>query len=215
MTERARPADAEALDRVIRARRSARRFSSEAVSRDAVADVVEAGRQAPYAGLSNRGATDFRRFFAIARGSAVHALLRERIRAVVGAKADAFAAAQADPDPRAAGMLAAMRGIAEKGPPPWDAAWLLVVAERRGFPPREGQALAHALENMWLEATALGLGLQLVSAVEDLSDDDAACAALGLRTGEFLLGACLLGPSADLPRESARTEPELRLTWFA
>lgn len=35
--------------------------------------------------------------------------------------------------------------------------YFIVVAERKGFPPVEQQALAHCLENMWLKATAPGL----------------------------------------------------------
>ncbi|MGD0953085.1 MAG: hypothetical protein ABR985_11955 [Methanotrichaceae archaeon] len=34
----------------------------------------------------------------------------------------------------------------------------MVVAERKSFPPVEQQSLAHCLQNMWLKATALGLG---------------------------------------------------------
>ena len=40
------------------------------------------------------------------------------------------------------------------------APYYIVVAERKGYPPVELQSLAHCMENMWLKATALGLGFQ-------------------------------------------------------
>ncbi len=43
------------------------------------------------------------------------------------------------------------------------APYFIVGAEKKGFPAVEQQFLAHCLENMWLKATALGLGFQLVS----------------------------------------------------
>src|SRR5665647_302111 len=39
----------------------------------------------------------------------------------------------------------------------------IVVSEKKGFPAVEQQSLAHCLENMWLKATSLDLGFQLVS----------------------------------------------------
>jgi len=49
--------------------------------------------------------------------------------------------------------------------------YYIVVAERSGIPPAEQQSLAHCLENMWLKATALGLGFQLVSVTAQMGRD--------------------------------------------
>ncbi len=173
--------------------------------------VLEAGRLAPYAGLANKGTRDFRRFFAVSASSAVVAPIRGLVRQAVAAKLDGLSESK---DPRMLPMLGAMRGIAENGPPPWTAPWLLIVAERRGYPARESEALAHCLENMWLKATALGLGFQMVSALADLSGDIELSRLLGLPAGEFEFDACQVGfPEAPLP-DVAREEPESSITWF-
>jgi len=55
------------------------------------------------------------------------------------------------------------------------------------------------MENMWLKATALGLGFQLVSVTSEMADDLAFCAILGIRPGEWGLMGCAVGyPSEEL-----------------
>ena len=64
------------------------------------------------------------------------------------------------------------------------APYYIVVAERWGFPPVGLQSLAHCMENMWLKATALGLGFQRVSVTSQLSDDPGNfCEVLGISPG--------------------------------
>ncbi len=78
--------------------------------------------------------------------------------------------------------------------------WYAIVAEARGIPPVEQEALAHCLENMWLQATALGLGFRLLSITAMLGDDPAFCSLLGLMPGAYGLNGCALGyPEHPLP----------------
>src|SRR5664280_1998331 len=60
------------------------------------------------------------------------------------------------------------------------APYFIIVAEKKGFPAVEQQALAHCLENMWLKATALGLGFQLVSITAQMTDNPAFCKILDI-----------------------------------
>lgn len=53
----------------IRKRKSTRNYTEEEVKREQIEQVLEAGRQAPFAGLAQAGKTDFRHFFVIKRGS--------------------------------------------------------------------------------------------------------------------------------------------------
>jgi nitroreductase len=90
-----------------------------------------------------------------------------------------------------------------------------VVAERRGYPPVELQSLAHCLENMWLKATALGLGFQLVSVTSQMSSDPAFCAILGLPSGAWELMGCAVGYPADELSPSIRPPVEDVTVWLA
>ena len=55
------------------------------------------------------------------------------------------------------------------------APYYIVVAERKGYPPVELQSLAHCLENMWLKATALELGFQIVSITSEMAQNPEFC----------------------------------------
>lgn len=203
--------DNEVIDKIISNRRSIRVFKSEAPDRELIAQIVEAGRQAPYAGLANRGTNDFRHFFVIAKDSPVVEKLRA---ACIVAVREKLADYEKQSEPRMQNMLQAMRMIAEKGLPPWNAPWLVIVAERKGFPPREVQSLACVLENMWLKSTALGLGLQLISAINDLEDSEALSEVTGLPAGEYAYDACQIG-WPDMPaREKPREEPVSSIAWL-
>jgi nitroreductase len=80
------------------------------------------------------------------------------------------------------------------------APYFIVVAEKKGFPAVEQQSLAHCLETMWLKATALGLGFQLVSATAQMDDNPEFCAVLGISPGEWALNGCAIGyPTEELP----------------
>lgn len=203
--------DNEILDRLIMSRRSVRAYKSEIPDRALIAQIIEAGRQAPYAGLANRGTNDFRHFFVIAKDSPVVDKLRIACAEAVREK---LAVYEQQNDPRMKNMLQAMRMIAEKGLPPWQAPWLIIIAERKGFPPREGQSLACVLENMWLKTTALGLGMQLVSAINDLEESVALSEVTGLPAGEYAYDACQIGWPEGSNREQPREEPASSVKWI-
>jgi len=203
--------DNEIIDRMISSRRSVRTFKSEVPDRELIAQVVEAGRQAPYAGLANRGSNDFRHFYVIAKDSPVVEKLRT---ACLSAIREKLAVYEKQNDPRMQNMLQVMRMIAEKGLPPWNAPWLIIVAERKGYPAREVQSLACVLENMWLKTTTLGLGMQLISAINDLEDSMELSEVTGLPAGEYAYDACQIG-WPDMPaREKPREEPASSVKWL-
>ena len=77
------------------------------------------------------------------------------------------------------------------------APYFIIIAEKKGFPRVEQQSLAHCLENMWLKATALDLGFQLVSVTAQLADNPSFCAMLGINPGEWALNGCAVGYSAE------------------
>ncbi len=63
----------------------------------------------------------------------------------------------------------------------------------------EQQSLAHCLQNMWLKATALGLGFQLVSATAQMDANPEFCELLGINPDEWAFYGCAIGyPDEEL-----------------
>jgi len=105
--------------------------------------------------------------------------------------------------------------IAEHGLPISNAPYYIVVAERKGIPPAEAQSLAHCLQNMWLKATALGLGFQLISATAEMSGNKDFCELLGIPFGKFGLDGCLIGYQDQQPAPIDRPRLVDVLTWLS
>ncbi len=142
---------------------------------------------APYAALAYGGRMDFRRFFVFGAQSAALTELREAVESHAARMADHLAG-RTEQAENAAIFLARLRQFRLPESP-----WLVVTAELNGMPPVMPQSLAHCIENMWLMATALGLGLQLLSVFESMGSDPRLCALLGVQPGEWSLNACALG----------------------
>jgi nitroreductase len=194
------------LDQILAERRSHRVFRPESPPEDDIRRILHAGLLAPFAAAAVGNSTDyFRRFFVLRRGSrgmdAVIPLVRaQMIRMAEGLDAEmkknAGLRAQAT---GFAGRLATMRkaGVV---PGVGTAPYYIVAAERRGFPPVELQSLSYCMENMWLKATALELGFQLVSITSQMSSDPAFCELLGIPAGKYELMGCAIGyPVDELP----------------
>jgi nitroreductase len=67
---------------------------------------------------------------------------------------------------------------------------------------------------MWLKATALGLGAQLLSGVHDAQDNPKLSEFLGLAKGEFSFDACVIGFPTESFSDVAREEPHLDIKWI-
>jgi nitroreductase len=94
------------------------------------------------------------------------------------------------------------------------APYYVVVAERKGYPSVELQSLAHCMENMWLKATALGLGFQLVSVTSEMSKNPEFCRILGISAGEWELMGCAIGYPHDELSPSIRPPVDDVTTWL-
>ena len=196
-----------AITRVIGERWSVRRFSDEAPAREALAQVLAAGLAAPYAAAMAPGATLDRRFYVLPRGS------RALTAAAAAIQAHAVAALASDqlPPPLRARLEPVSQG---RIPGVGTAPFYVVVAERAAMPVVQQQSLAHALENMWLMATALGLGMHLVTATTQMGDDAEFCGVLGVAVGEYALNGCAVGVPAQPPEERPAPDVSAVTTWF-
>jgi nitroreductase len=208
------------LDQVLAERRSHRRFRPDFCSEDEIRRILHAGLLAPFAAAAVGDSRDyFRRFLVMRKGSvSMNAALPLVMRQVRTMSLDLEREMQKDPSLRAkaAGFVRRLSLIQDTGGVPGigTAPYYIVVAERRGYPPVELQSLAHCLENMWLKATALGLGFQLVSITSQMSSDPAFCALLGLPPGAWELMGCAVGYPADQLSPAIRPPAEDVTVWL-
>jgi nitroreductase len=207
------------LDQILAERRSHRVFLPGIPPEDDIRRILHAGLLAPFAAAAVGSPADyFRRFFVLRRGSKSLDAAIPLVRARMVAMAEGLdAEMKKNPGLRAqaasfADRLAWMRkaGVV---PGVGTAPYYIVVAERRGFPPVELQSLAHCMENMWLKATALELGFQIVSITSQMSSDPAFCDLLGIPAGKYELMGCAVGYAADELSPSIRPPVEDVTRW--
>lgn len=192
------------LDEIILARRTVRAFAPEAPPREAVDALIKAGLWAPYAALAVAGRDDFRRIFVFTQGTPAMAEAGRLIQQAVSRRLEETLRARGRaPVPGDADFayLDRVKALADNVHPSLKAApYFIVLAEFQGVPAAGLQSLAHALENMWLKAAALGLAFQLISVTESMAEDRDFVRLLGLPFGEFVLDGCAVGyPAADPP----------------
>jgi len=193
------------LDQILAGRRSYRMFRPEFPPEDAIRRIIHAGLLAPFAAAALGNSTDyFRRFFVMKKGSrtiaAASPLVMEQVKVMAQALETEM---EKNPALRtiAVSFVQRLTAIRKMGMIPGigTAPYYLVVAERKGFPPVEQQSLAHCMENMWLKATALNLGFQMVSVTAQMSSDPEFCKILGIPAGEWELMGCAIGyPQEEL-----------------
>lgn len=95
-----------------------------------------------------------------------------------------------------------------------DAPCLIIVAEKKGFPPAEKQSLAHVMENMWLKSVSLNLGFRLLSIFENLNESKEFCEILGAEYGKYAFNGCIIGYPQNSPNEGKRAKLEEVVYWL-
>lgn len=208
------------LDQVLAERRSYRLFTAEIPAKDDIRRILHAGLLAPFAAAAVGSPKDyFRRFFVIRGGSAAMRraapLVMKRVETMAAAL-ESQMAGDARLREQAAAFKSRLERIRQMGAVPGigTAPFYIIVAERRGFPPIGLQSLAHVMENMWLKATALGLGFHLVSATSEMSSDEEFCRMLGIAPGEWDLMGCAVGYPQDELSPSIRPPVEDLTRWL-
>ncbi len=202
------------LEDIIYARRSIRIFTNEEPEKDLVTLIINAGYAAPYAAQAVQGSTDFRRFVVIRRNSETMKTISILVKEAVIRMAEQLE--QDEKLKETAGRFIKMLRILSEGDIPGfgSAPYLIIVAERKGSPPVEQQSIAHCLENMWLMATALGLGFHLVSILAQMGDSPEFCRLINIPPGEFSLNGCALGIPEEIPPKSPPKDAEKITIWL-
>jgi len=198
------------LDRIIGERRSCRKFTEKIPPDEMIESILHAGLHAPFAAAAIGNNEDyFRRFVVVRKGSkAMKELVPLVFNEVVKMEGDLERAAAGNAQLReqAAGFMNRLAAIKAMGMVPGvgTAPLYIVAAEKKGFPPVELQSLAHCMENMWLKATALGLGFQIVSITAQMADNPGFCRIIGLEHGKWALMGCAIGYPAETLSPSIR-----------
>jgi len=187
------PEHSAALDFILRARRSVREFSPTPPGKADIEAIIQAGLLAPFGALAVAGKPDFRKVFVIRSSSrameaAAH-ILKNRM-----AKIADEIEKKAGPIPFVQNLKRiGQQGVSGVG----NAPYFVVVAEQKGIPPIAAHSLCYCLQNMWLKATSLGIGFQLISATMQMDIDPDFCKLLGIPCGEYALDGCALGYPSD------------------
>jgi nitroreductase len=209
------------LDEIINARRTYRMFRPDAPPKEHISGIIQAGLAAPFAAaaVGGKGNEYFRQFFVFPRDSRdlviAGGLLMQKVHIMAEdlekqMKHNAALRSKAEPFSRRLEMIR-KAGVV---PGVETAPYYIVVAERKGFPPVEQQSLAHCLENMWLKATALNLGFQLVSVTGQMGSDPEFCRLLGIPPDFFELNGCAVGYYQEELPPSIRPPADMVTRWM-
>jgi nitroreductase len=193
MFENIAPEHSAAIDVIIRARHSVRAFSSIPPSQEAIEVIIQAGLLAPFGALAVAGKPDFRKVFVIRNSSASMEAAANILKNRMTKQAD-----ELEKKVGSVPFVQNLKRIGQQGVPGVGSApYFVVVGERKGMPPIAAQSLSYCLQNMWLKATSLRIGLQLVSATMQMENDPEFCRLLDIPSGEYALDGCALGYPAD------------------
>lgn len=206
------------LDEIIANRRTIREFTQEIPPKELIEAILEAGLQAPFSSIAVVGEKKFKRFFVIKNGESMNRLAEIIQKRAKNASALGFTYynlfEQTNLSPKADAFLGVLKNIVASGfnlrPP-----YFIIVAEKEGIPTAAQLSLAHCLENMWLKATALGLGFRMMSIVADLSKDQDFCELVGIKPGEYAVNGCAIGYIKAVPPKVERPLLNEITTWIS
>lgn len=212
------PSGEKNLERILKARQSTRNFAEEFPPEDDVRKILQAGMLAPYGGATGIPLEQIRKLFVFRQqtdGMAqARAILREQLQANAK-KLNHMLRFLPFLRKKMGPFASKVRALAHSGIPALSAApYLVVIAEKRGFPPVEKQSMAHALQNMWLSATDLGLGFQMLSAVSTLTGNERFLRLLNLDKGEYALDGCVFGYPKSVAERDRELDIKPFVTWI-
>jgi nitroreductase len=196
-----------ALDEVLTARHSVRAFSPTPLEKEEINQIIRAGSIAPFAAMAVGGKQDFRKFFIIPAGSPMGGKVRDIIMDRFPKYLEEIEQS-AGPVPFVK-MLKAngsniIAGLSNKP-------CLVIVGEMWGIPAIVPESLSYCIENMWLKATSMKIGFQLLSIISGmkLGNDRDLCQLLDIRPGEYYLDGFAMGYPASNYKPAPVKYPDL------
>jgi len=207
----------ETLSAIIRARRSIRSFTNAVPPAEGMKEILQSAIFAPFGRATDLPPKDIRKIFVFSADTENINIARElllgQIRRV--ARKVNIALLLFPFLKKRMGLFAKrITALAENGIPGLAAgAFYIVVAVKKGFPSMEKQTIAHVMQNMWLSATAQGLGFQLVSVTGMMSKNKEFMQLLGLKSGDYELDGCVIGMPKMVPEPREERHLEDFVTW--
>ena len=211
------PNSTKVLNEILKARRTVRAFSGTPLDEKDVELIVKAGLIAPFASIPAKGKTDFRRIFIVPSGSET----MKRMISIVDHGMSTFVAemrGRVDVQ-SAAGRINGKSGITKLL---GNAPYLIIVAERKGYPPTyladQSISLSYCMYNMWLKAVSLKIGFRLITLFVHgkMGNNEEFCQLLGLPCREFAVDACAIGYPAEnfVPPKINYPDYETNVKWL-
>jgi len=200
MFENISKTQSDALEDILKARRSVRVFNNIPPDKKDIEQIIRAGLIAPFASIPAKGKTDFRKIVVIPADSSAMSNIETIIKAASPKHFDEMKEKNA--------MASSFMKKLESGDITHlfgNAPYLIIAAERRGkgFPltyePEQSISLSYCMYNMWLKATSLKIGFKLVSIFVHLKlgNNGEFCELLGIQCGEYAIDACAVGYPDD------------------
>ena len=206
------------FEQVIKTRRSVRNFTTEIPNIENVNEIIKSAIYAPYGSATGIALTKIRKIYVFKQNTEnmkkareiMHTQLKHNSRKLnIIISLLPFLKKKMKP------FADRVKSISEKGVPSLKIApYFIIIAEKKGFPAVEKQSIAHALENMWLTATSLGLGFQLISAVGTLSGNKEFLELLNLPKDQYAIEGCVIGYPVSNPTEIREFELSSYVTWL-
>ncbi|MBN1879878.1 nitroreductase family protein [bacterium] len=206
------------LEAIIESRRSVRNFSKGTVPKADMKKIIQSAIYAPYAGATGIPLKDIRKIFLFSQDTESMTQARDILLTQIRKKARVLKLLLILLPflrKKMTGFLNVLHEVTRNGIPSLhQASCYVVIAEKKGFPPVGKQSIAHALQNMWLTATDLGLGFHLVSATGILSKNKQFLNLLGLPEGDYELDGCVIGVPAESTDIEKNIDPDDHIIWM-
>lgn len=206
------------LQEVIRLRRSVREFTGAPMSSEDLVKIMESALRAPYAAATGIPLKEIRKIFVFSKKSDSLKQARDILLTQIrqnGKVLKLLLLFLPFLRKKMAGFLNVLDAVTRNGIPSLNqASYYIVIAEKKGIPPVGKQSIAHAMQNMWLTATDLGLGFHLVSATGILTKNRAFLDLIGLPKGEYELDGCVVGVPADSSEIEKNIDTDDHITWM-
>jgi nitroreductase len=178
---------------IFKKRHSTRNFSNEIIPYKYIEKITESAMLAPFAGATGLTLTETRKVFVIEPDAKKRPLIEAELRKIMKKKVQMLGFLSFL-NPKFKSFYQRIKNFADTGIPALqqNTYWILI-AERKGFPPVAKQSIAHALQNMWLAATAMDFEFQLVSASSMLTKSSIVMDIFGIHAREYEIDGCIVG----------------------
>lgn len=208
----------DSLDSVIRLRKSVRIYSNEFPDKEIVKKIIQSAIYAPYSRATGLPYQDIRRIFVIPQNSEKIEIARELLlseMSKISIKVNRLLFFFPFLRKKLGAFANKMKTQSKSGIPSlMDAAYYIIIAEKKGFPLLAKQSISYAMENIWLSTTAAGLGFQLISETGIMSNNKQFCDLLRLEKGLYQLDGCVIGIPKNTNIELKELDVDKFVTWL-